>query len=110
MSGPDEHDWLDGVLRAGLRDEVAENGFPKRVLAALPSAPRPWLRPLVLLATCLAACLVGLFLLPAGGYLSRAVMRVFTPEGWANLAVGASSLVLLVGLLWIALAAANAET
>jgi hypothetical protein len=110
MNAPDDRDWLDEVLTEGLRDEITENGFPRRVLAALPPrAERGWLRPLILLVTSLTACLVGLFLLPAGQYLTETVLKVFSPAGWTNLAMGAGSLTLLVGLLWLAYAAANAE-
>jgi hypothetical protein len=68
------------------------------------------LRPLILLTASLAACLLALFLLPAGRYLTEALLNTFSPAGWTSLAVGIGSFSLLGGLLWLALAAANAET
>ena len=90
-------DWLDRQLRADARRLLEDQGFTRRVLAALPSpAPRtaPWLKPaLVLGSTAVGGLLANLFA-PVGpmfveGASQLAHMRGFTPSVAALLSMTA---------------------
>ena len=70
---PDHHDhqWLDQLLSEQQQPELPDHGFSGRVLGALPK-PRlkQWQRNALILASTALGCLLALFVLPGGAWLS----------------------------------------
>jgi hypothetical protein len=111
MKPDPDRDWLDDALAEGLRDPIVENGFPRRVMAALPPArSRNGLRLLILLGATMVACFLGLWVVPGGAFVFSALSGVFSLETWTNpLAIIASAAILGCVAAWLAWAAASAE-
>jgi hypothetical protein len=96
-----DDEWIQELLKQS-EAEIEDAGFTRRVVEALPARPATGrLRSLILLgATCLA-CLLALFVLPAGDFITEALQEAFAPGASlttyiACLAIGA----LAVGGAW----------
>lgn len=95
-------DWLENMLRQE-RPYIDDAGFSQRVVAALPApqASHEWLHGAIILAAAVFSCLLALFILPAGQFLSHVFVAAslvqLTPLGLAIVASG------IVGGFWIAL-------
>jgi hypothetical protein len=58
---------LDRLLRHDARFELADEGFTRRVMEALPTRvakERPWLRPALVMGSALAGCVLAVTLSP----------------------------------------------
>ena len=58
---------LDKLLRHDARLELPDDGFTLRVMGALPArvtAERPWLRPLLVMGSAFAGCVLAVILSP----------------------------------------------
>jgi hypothetical protein len=102
-----EEQWLDSLL-AGEQEEIPDSGFTTRVLAALPPQRSPARRRFWILgASVLLACVVCLWILPAGRFVWETLERTAVLQ----LSLGSViALVSLVGMIvWGAFSAALSE-
>jgi hypothetical protein len=97
MSETRDIDKLDRLLRHDAQLDIPDEGFTKRVLAALPPAaarkPRAWLQPALVLGSAaigsaLAAAFAGTSI--PQGFLDLAEMRGLTPAAITGLAMTAA--------------------
>jgi hypothetical protein len=98
MNNPDR---LDRLLRDDARVAIADDGFTRRVMGALPArAPRlnPWLKPVLVLGSTALGCALAAAFAPADnnvvqGFLDLATMRGFTPAAFTGLAMAGALLI-----------------
>jgi hypothetical protein len=103
-----EDQWLDSLL-SSEREDVPDSGFTNRVLSALPPRRSPKrLRFWILGSSILLACLVCLWILPAGRFWWEAFERTAVLQ----LSLGSViALVSLVGMIvWGAFSAVLSES
>lgn len=104
-----ERDWLDDMLSQPAA--VEENGFNRRVMAALPPAPpRAGFRTAIIMVFTLAACAIGLLVLPAGRFISDALFSLFETGTWTSPSLAAIALGGLACAAWLTYSAATAES
>ena len=108
---PNDDDRLDRLLRRDARAVIDDEGFSARVMAALPppsparsAARRPWLTPVIVLAsTALGSALAWLFapdgVNAAQGMVDLASLRGLTPAAIAMLGM---TITLLIAAIVIA--------
>jgi hypothetical protein len=109
MTADTERDWLDDVLTQTAA--VEENGFNRRVMAALPPAPpQARLRAAVITVFTLAACAIALLVLPAGQFISDALFSLFETGTWTSPSLAAIALGGLACAAWLTYSAATAES
>ena len=87
---------LEQILRDDARETIADAGFTRRVMGALPAAAparRAWLTPVLVLGSTALGSLLAVAFAPAGvsvaqGFIDVASMRGFTPAAIMAFALG----------------------
>jgi hypothetical protein len=113
MAHNERNDWLDDLLRIE-EPHVEENGFADKVLEQLPPAPTSLrIRAIILLVSLSLGGVTGLFVLPGGETIARALTRVSHWATWASprahLDAIFFSLLLVTGLIGGAIGLALSE-
>ena len=98
---------IDRLLRDDARATLPDDGFSRRVVAALPppaAATRTWLRPALVLGSAALGSVLAVLLAPGGfpllqGFADLVQMRGFTPAAVTGLAMAGALAVSAVVLL-----------
>jgi len=92
---------IDTLLRNDAAQGVADDGFTRRVLGALPSRPRAparWLRPALVMGSAVVGSALAIAFAPPLESPSMAIVELLTagtpsPAAWAALALAGALLV-----------------
>jgi len=100
------NDWIDKVLRQDAEQSMADGGFTRRVIGALPpeQARRfPWLKPVLVVGSAALGSVLAVALGPADlslvqGFVDLAHSRIGTPAALTGLATSLAFLVCAIVL------------
>ena len=100
------NDWIDKVLRQDAEQSLADGGFTRRVIGALPPAQTrrfPWLKPVLVIGSAALGSVLAFTLGPSDlsliqGFVDLAHSRIGTPSALTGLAMTLTFLVCAVVL------------